>query len=237
MNNRIVTIDGVQNVRDLGGIPTKAGGAFKSQRIFRSAALHTVTPNGIKQMQDLGVKAVIDLRSTAETKGNPDPVEALQKAGIAYYHIPMLDNLQSNIAAQKEIVNTGLDVMYQHILDNHKEDFKKLLDIIRKTPTGGIFYHCSVGKDRTGITSMMLLSIAQVEDNYIIDDYSMSKPINGIGAKENPQIPSFIYEAPPVAMKKTLAWLEESYGGINGYLREIGINENEQEEIRKTLLA
>lgn len=235
MKNRAVVIEGVQNARDLGGISTENGGKTRSGRFIRGAALHHITAKGMAQMKELGIKHVVDLRSVAESERNPDITD------LTKLSVPMLDNMQSKITDFKSGQGAiefpdSIDGLYYLMIDTHKDEFKNLFKYFAANPDDGMFYHCSIGKDRTGVTSMLLLSIAGVSREDIVADYNLSKPLEGNGPGDNPNVPAYVYEAPKVAMENTLDWLEEKYGGPLGYLKHIGVTGEEIETIRKSML-
>ena len=84
----IVSVDGVENVRDLGGISVLDGRKVKSGLFFRGANLSGITPEGARALaHDLGVSLVIDLRVGWETEEKPDvPIP-----GVEYVHLPFYD--------------------------------------------------------------------------------------------------------------------------------------------------
>lgn len=103
-----------------------------------------------------------------------------------------------------------------------------------------MIYNCTTGKDRTGILSAMLLSIAGVEREDIIADYAssmvyMHDVYGTMGFPEN--VPEHFFETPPAAMRTLLAQLEEKYGGVMEYLRACGVSDAAVTRIREKFVV
>jgi len=175
------------NLRDLGGI----GGGIVSKGLFlRSGKLSILSKDEVTGLcNKFGIKCVIDLRTAVESAEFPDPLPD----GVEYVQIPLLKDAAVGITRE-----TGSDPMT--ILKNLRKqpeklkammpDFKALYtDIVtdeysraqldkvvlrlRENADKGIctLFHCTAGKDRTGIVSMALLKSYGVGDGEIIKDY------------------------------------------------------------------
>lgn len=226
MNNREIIIDGVMNVRDLGGLKTTTGKSIAPKRFIRGAAIHKISEAGKKKFDELPVGLVLDLRSTIEATKYPDNI-ADEK--IEYYHLPMLDHIQSNTELTFKLP-ASLEELYINILEEQKKEFMKAFEIIASNPQKTVFYHCTAGKDRTGLLSMLLLGISDVPDDEIVGDYALTKPFRA-NEEKKVDLPEFLFQAPPEVMIKTIEWINKNYGGIKKYVDEIGVTKAAQEEI------
>src|SRR5438105_11327825 len=90
---RVIDLEGCLNFRDLGGYPTADGRTVRWQQVYRSDALHHLTPAEVARVRDeLGIAAVVDLRSTAELRGEGRGLLAREPLG--FHHLPLFDSLQ-----------------------------------------------------------------------------------------------------------------------------------------------
>lgn len=229
MNSRILQIDGVRNVRDLGGIINRDGKVLKRGSFIRTGNLNSITEVGNKKIENLNINTVIDLRSKVEVEKRPDKVKVKH-----HFWMPMLDKFQSEIAKNKVPMPTALNDMYIALLKDQEEEFKKIFNVISNSiEESGVLYHCTAGKDRTGILSMLLLSTANVGYDEIIQDYATTKPLQEV-LEKYPEDIRFLFYAPPEAMESTLNWIDKNYSGPMGYLNKIGVKERELDIIRKS---
>ena len=90
MSTRHIPVPGTFNIRDLGGYPTSAGHT-KWRSILRADGLHRMKPEGVEQLQALGVRTVIDLRRAHELEAGPNPFQG--HAEVEFHHIPLFDEL------------------------------------------------------------------------------------------------------------------------------------------------
>lgn len=228
MEERRLNLDGVVNVRDLGGLKNKQGQDLKMGQFYRGAALHNITPTGLATAKEKGLKDIIDLRSTQEYTRNPDDFPS--EAGFVVHNIPMLDNLMSNMANDTDDYPESMAEMYINILSHHQDGIGNVFEVFAQKD-GGVLFHCSIGKDRTGVISMLTLGIADVPEELIVMDYSMT------GTVEPPvssrfAAPSYVFKSEPQTMEETLAWVNENYGSITGYLNKIGVGSHHQNAVK-----
>jgi hypothetical protein len=88
--NRLIDLEGCLNFRDLGGYPTDDGRHVCWRRVFRSDALHLLSAADVVRLRDeLGLSDVVDLRSSAERRG--DPRRPLEELSIRHHHAPLFD--------------------------------------------------------------------------------------------------------------------------------------------------
>jgi protein-tyrosine phosphatase len=183
---RVLKIEGVINFRDLGGYQTNDGFTVSWGKIYRSAQLDRMTDQGAKDMASLGIKTVIDLRFSDETKRYPTMRHAVPDAEILSWHEEFQDNgadkgdaikrlwqqsLESNDPAQ---VREAMRLNYPKKLYSHQAIYKKMLMRLVEQQTPLVF-HCAAGKDRTGVAAALILSLLGVSDELIIEDYLLTQ--------------------------------------------------------------
>ncbi len=170
------------NFRELGGYKTKDGRTVKKGMFYRSGALAFMDERELAAVERLGLKSVIDLRSTIEHVTFPDPPI---DGATNYHYSAMNDNDLNEIdySSRKMILmalkEPGLNKMesfgkhmYAHVaFDN--DAYYKMFRLMLKERVPMLF-HCTQGKDRTGIAAMLILLLLGVDDETILDDFELT---------------------------------------------------------------
>lgn len=228
----IYQINGVRNIRDIGGYISQDGRVVAMGKFVRSTALTNIDADGEKELRRIGIDCVVDLRSRLERRQAPDVIE--NDEDIHYMHVPMLDYISSSFAAGNFTdFPKSMPEMYIGLLDNAGSDFKQIFDIFADGRFNYYLFHCTAGKDRTGVTAMLLLDLAGVCEDTIIEDYSYTQSLLDLGPMgiTPHNVPAYLFESSPHTMRLTLDYLKEKYGGASGYLAHIGIDEEKQRKI------
>ncbi len=234
--NEPLKVAGGLNIRELGGYVNEDGIRLKTHKLLRGDDLSNLTEEGIKELQEYGIQVCIDLRRYEEKK----ELDPFYKSNTLVYHsIPI--NGEVNMQSPPGDL---LYELYVCILEKHSQTLLRELRIIA-AEEAGIVFHCTAGKDRTGVTAMLILSICGVAKEQIIADYEPSgKNIEKQVKKQKQQLEEAgikgvreeIFESKADTMRRTLEYLEEKYDGSVNYLRKIGLSELEIEQIRKKML-
>ncbi|KAK8139723.1 hypothetical protein PG984_000846 [Apiospora sp. TS-2023a] len=170
-NPPFVFVDGTFNTRDLGLVP---GSPLKAGFVYRSGALTTLTDNGKAVMSGkLGIKRVFDIRSPGEREKGPDPeIEGIENTwhqNARPDSTPDLDKFVSGVGEQ------GYEDMYLEVIDVYSTVWKDILEHVRDRPSDPFLYHCTAGRDRTGVISGLLLALAGASPDTITLDYLLSR--------------------------------------------------------------
>jgi protein-tyrosine phosphatase len=243
---RRLQLKGLYNARDLGGFPTAGGGCTRFGVFVRSEAPCELEQADIQALAQYGVTASIDLRSTPETVQRPSSL----RETMAYYHRPLFHeaavyNGTQPSAPPKRPHGASLDwgKMYQEMAEESRDWAIEVLRIAAEEP-GAVLYHCTTGKDRTGLLTCYLLSIAGVPREDIAADYCVSELfLAPVYEKLRGQLPGGeddaddpFFHTPAAAMFALIDYLTERYGGVTAYLREIGVSDGVISRIRTKLL-
>ncbi|MGW4402232.1 tyrosine-protein phosphatase [Amycolatopsis nivea] len=168
--NRAVDWEGFFNTRDLGGLPTRSGSVTESARFYRSASLRFVNDVGWAQARESGVRTIVDLRNPAEISTYAVTVPA----GMTRLEAP-LDDVEDTefwqYIADEQLDGTPL--YYRVFLDRKAERCATVLKALARAE-GGVLFHCTSGRDRTGLVSLLLLALADVDPETIAADYALS---------------------------------------------------------------
>lgn len=216
---RTLTIGGVLNARDIGGL-LGAQGKVRTGRVLRAARLSRLTDEGANTLADLGLKTVIDIRTPEERDEEPDRV-----AGV-----PSLEEVAE---ARIELLTTldGLPVtsrdLYRYLADSCGNSIVKVLECLAKPNALPALVHCHVGKDRTGLLIALLLELLDVPRELILADYIASNA--GLGSAAYTTVHAEI-------LTWTLEGLAERYGSTRGYLDAHGLTEETVSALRSALL-
>lgn len=166
---RQIKLEGGSNFRDLGGYPTQDGKHVKWGHIFRSADVSKLTDNDFKILSDLHLATVCDLRGPDELKANPDRLPA----GIQYVNLPAgSENTKINTNYGK--MNGDSMIREYYIKTDHlKAKYKPMFEQLLALPNDkSLMFHCTAGKDRTGMGAALVLSALGVDRQFIVADYT-----------------------------------------------------------------
>lgn len=225
------------NVRDLGAYTTREGQPLRQRSLLRADDLCRLTGDGVQALLDYGVRTVIDLRWPADRETHPNFFH--QKPGLVnHLHISLLGATPDAWVATrppgpKETFNC-------RVLEYARAETYAVLQAIATAPAGGVLFHCVSGKDRTGFVAALLLALADVKPAVIAQDYGLSTE-----NLREPYLAAFPREreatlervrCPPAQIENMLAHLDERYGGVTGYLHEIGMTGQEIQKLEQRLL-
>jgi protein-tyrosine phosphatase len=208
-----------QNFRDLGGHPAGHRRRVRKGRIFRSSHLAEVPRES--PISQLDLRTLVTLQSRAEVKHLGTPVPAT-RAGVRWEHIPMGDEWFNDQGYTRVSPEPGRE--HLALVMHFRHDWRRFFKLLAERDVYPLLFHCSAGRDRTGVGAAMLLSMLGVERDRIVADFLES---NLVYAK----IPLDAAQLDPI-----FELIDES-GGVEGFMREvIGLAPAELEVIRQDLL-
>lgn len=260
-----IELEMAANTRDLGEISTPTG-TIKTKKIIRSGKLFYTTANDIQILQqDYQLQRIIDFRNNHEMKLTPDPYFE----GVHVVHIPILDEHYLNITSTKEKNIHAPDVAYlkstieemngdvQSVLNQEyirlvssdycQKQYRHFLEELCNEVNGSTLYHCSAGKDRVGIATMLFLGALGVSKEDIINDYMetnvyLQKRVERYTnlCKESGWVDDYLSQIPYLTgvsnqyINTAFSWIENHYGTLHNYLLEaIHFDEDQQKQLRK----
>lgn len=228
-SQRRYNLENIVNCRDLGGYPSRYG-VTQFGRFIRCGTVIRPTDADIKALKELNVSTVIDLRGDFETVNQPNNFERLTEnvSHISLYELNVADVKGAKIE---------LSDVYKIIVDSYKENIAKVLKTIADAPDGAVLYHCFLGKDRTGILSMLLLTIAGVDEDDIVADYQLTFTYLEKFIRNNSdklwETDMKMHYSLPETMRTLIEYINEKYGSVTEYILQTGVTETEIEKIRK----
>lgn len=233
--HRHITVPQMYNMRDLGGLPTHTGQMTPHGVFWRGDSPH----HAAAQVRDIllqhQITTVIDMRQSDECAKYPNPL--IHDTEIHYIHVPLLVGRGDTLAI------TTLRDFYVHIIDMRQSAIATVLNACATAPAG-VYFHCQLGKDRTGIISALLLLLAGVAEGTVIADYAettnrLHPLVTKLQAERPPHIPEDAYiellSAHPDTMQHLLTHIRTQYGDIAGYLASIDLAPTHIDTLRAKL--
>ena len=244
-------IEGAVNFRDLGGYRTAGGRAVRSGRVFRCGMMHHTSPAGLATLRDrFGVRTVVDLRNARELA--EDGVSPFADYGIEWCNVPIGGDTVMTPEEREErsraYAEDRVDWCESYIAMSRRASaaFRTFFELAASAERSPLVFHCTGGRDRTGVAAALLLSALGVDDEAIAHDYSLTgdllQPHLDLFARQIEHFGmtreswSTLLETPADSMRRFLAWLREEHGGSEGYLRAVGVPESAFEAVRQSLL-
>jgi len=239
---RRIDLPGCDNFRDLGGYPAHGGTQLRWRRLFRSDALHGLTREAADSVVDeLGVGVIVDLRSTGEVEAAG--CGPLRDRRLVYHHLPLFDGPLKVDPTQAAPVT--LADRYFLIVEQAKAPIARIITALAESSTP-VVYHCTAGKDRTGLISAIVLGLLGVPDEFIIADYAATQEtLDAIvgrltelaGYREAlERLPADTLHARPETMASLLDRLRDRYGSFRRYADEIGLSDAVTDRLEASLL-
>ncbi len=231
-----VSFEGLVNVRDLGGYPTRDGGLTRLHSLVRADDLWQLTPAGLAALEGYGIRTVIDLRWPEEAARNPNPVPRALP-GVRFLPISLLTHTEDEWRLRsRDVVK---ELWKCTVLERVRRELRQVLAAIADAAPGGLLFHCVAGKDRTGLIAALLLALADVEPDAIASDYAVSGPnLRATYLKRYADAdPERILEAlrcPEQGAHNMLKFLAGA-GGIRAYLHDIGLTDAQVAALRARL--
>lgn len=213
-------------------------------RLYRADGMSGLSERDISRLEAMNVRTIVDLRGSFEQQAMPDIVPQ----GVSYVSCPLMreeitgeDKLTQNSFAQSLVV--GYRTMIQ---DGHDLIGSAVQAVMEGLERGAVVFHCTAGKDRTGILAAVLLLLLDVAEEDITADYQVSYTYNARGINRmidaNPELKAFVEAAGedsmlhsnPRNIRAVLDLLDRE--NISGWLEEAGVTREKQVRFREMML-
>src|SRR4051812_42403704 len=251
---RLVALEGALNWRDLGGYRAANGRVTKWDCVYRSDGLDQLTDADLDVIADLGIKLVIDFRVDREVGENPSRLpdhpelrrQRLPIGGDEVEGKSVLELIQAG-----DVTTYTADEMaavYERLLEDFATSFGEVVAHAADPANHPMVFHCTAGKDRTGLMAMLLLGALGVSDDDIVSDYELTTHYRSNKRIEilRPQLEKagvdielvrpFLTAQAPV-MAATVARLHRDYGSIEAFLlARTGVDRGTVDQLRTALL-
>ncbi|KAK1144094.1 hypothetical protein N8T08_005756 [Aspergillus melleus] len=242
-----VCIPGTFNVRDLAA----PGWILRPGQIYRSGALTHVTDQGKRALvQKLGITKIFDLRNPSERLKSPSPeIPGTETIWIPYSAEPGEINLEAFARGDHDF--TGFMGLYQNILDISGPTYQRVFEHIRDSPDEPFLFHCTAGRDRTGVLAALILRLVGTSLEDIAHDYALTRvgiePVRSsllsmlkghVGDSEESAGLLGLSSLRAGAIVAFIEAFEVNSGSVEQYLvHELGFGHHDVERIKQHLLS
>lgn len=260
-----ITLDKLPNTRDLGGMPTKDGRTIAPHRLIRSSDLHAATEDDARKLRDWhDLARVVDFRTEVERNAKPDAKQYLKD--VVFYDLPVISADEIGISRSGDIAQDfrtflqynhapaqKMEQMYEMALlgDKGMAAYSSFLDVLLQASEGATLWHCTEGKDRAGMGSMLVEHILGVPDEYVIADYLATNlfvrtfaegMLDALGRhgilRDLATDIDVLFYANTDFLEHGLNLVRETYGSLDGYIeRGLGFTAEKQEQLRAMYLV
>ena len=262
-----IKFEGLSNARDLCDLIGYGGRKIKRGRIIRSDNLSVATENDCIFLQKYGLKKIVDFRTEDEIKNSPDK----EIDGVEWIKNPILRCLTTGITREEAhkpsslaeiLLNFSCDLgtkgkswlagLYVPLVSDDfcLNGYRTFLDILKENKHGAVLYHCSAGKDRVGIGTLIFLSVLGVSREDIIKDYlltnesyaSIIKAAQDLGRAKGVE-EEIINTIEPLSgvdldyINTALGVIDNTHGGMDSFLKnQLGLTEEYINDLRENYL-
>jgi protein-tyrosine phosphatase len=259
-----IDLDGLANLRDVGGIPTVDGGKIASGRLLRSDNLQTLTEGDIDELLQLGLTDVIDLRSDFEVESEgPGPLTNVPSVHVHQHSL--FREWRAGVGEEKPDIRPDVipeealpwidltpSVQVDHPVASHYLSYlsdrpDSVLAALREIARaeGAALVHCAAGKDRTGTLVAIALTLAGADPQAVIADYAASSErmqaivdrlmSTDTYAENLRDRPLSSHMSYPETMEAFLDHVSAEYGSMGSLMERLGWTEADTAELRAKL--
>ena len=182
---RRIDIGGTLNFREIGGYRSTDGRTVKRGQVFRSDHLNNVTDEGRESMTSLGIRTIVDLRFPVERERQPSHGPA--EVTTVHAHPDGMEAADQSVVM--ELIQSG--GLRAYSVEDAAADYRKMvvdgvglvvetLRVIADAERLPVLFHCTAGKDRTGLTAALLLRLLGVPDATVMSDYLLTNPYRAV---------------------------------------------------------
>lgn len=174
---RGIPLEGGINFRDMGGYPTHGPGRVRWRKLFRCGHLAKLTRSDKALLKEMGIAQIHDFRREEEQQGNPTPSLGIEVFGHYQMSMGSLSRFWELIEAGSLTGPKAHDIIvsaYGECCDEVALPYRRFFYHLRQNSQGSLF-HCTAGKDRTGLAAALLLSALDVPREVIVEDYLLTR--------------------------------------------------------------
>ncbi len=256
-SERRIPIHSIVNLRDLGGLPTKDGKVTQWGKLYRSGKLADLSKKDMKHFSSLGIKTVVDFRNDIEIK--KDPNKYPKNSNINYVRVVIGDK-EGNVqeALKKQVMKNRKDPNFdskafvenvnREFIDKYAHQYIPLMELLMDESNYPLLFHCTAGKDRTGLAAAIILGAIGVDKKDIMDDFMMSnyyrndhnnkvlRKMTLIGVHQNVAQP--LLEVSDTYLQAAFDKMDENHGDMDTFLADqLGISDVQKDILQSQLLT
>lgn len=256
---RRIPFDGPRNLRDLGGYRAADSRTVRWGALYRSDHLGRLSARDLRWLRALKLAVVVDFRSSAEKIEAPSRLPS--GYGIRVVELPIFDNDDSAVTGRAvkerllrgEVAGMSADAMmiaaYRELVTEFTPVYRQFVAEVLAARGAPLLFHCSSGKDRTGVATAIILRLLGVPEEVILADYLRSKDYSLavyrrqlllVRLLKGPAISNLAHTLLSVEgayLEAAFATIDSVYGSFAAYARDgLGLSEADIAMLRDTLL-
>lgn len=242
--DRIVPLQGASNFRDLGGYVGQGGRTLRWRRLYRSDHLGQLTPEDLEHLRQRRVTQALDFRG-----GQESAAAAYQVAGLTRHALsiePTVAQRMQDLAALGQTLDEATTVglmeeLYRNVVRKHSAQMAAFFGHVLAADEALVF-HCTAGKDRTGIAAALLLSALGVPRPVVLQDFLLTNrvfrpPTTGADSPLPPAARQALWSVRPSYLQAAFHIIDTEDGGMQAYLREVlGLTQPMLDELARKVL-
>jgi protein-tyrosine phosphatase len=237
--HRVLPLQGASNFRDLGGYATPDGRSLRWHRLFRSDHLGGLTAEDRGTLAALGLKRSFDFRGVAERAAQPYDLPGLAQHSLAIEPsvVQKMEGLaEAGVALTPERMVGLMEDLYCRLVEHDAPQFATLFEHVRQAEAPLVF-HCTAGKDRTGIAAALLLLALGVPRSVVLADYLLTnevyrRPPRLHGGRVPEDALAVLWTVRPAFLDAALSHIDRRLGGLDRYLAQaLGLDPAAREEL------
>lgn len=242
--SRHLALQGASNFRDLGGYAAHGGRSVRWRVLFRSDHLANLTTTDLGQLQALNIGRSFDFRGLHESAAQAYQWPGTERHPLAI-EPSLVQHLQSLLAHGQHITPQdaaqAMQVTYQGFVRQNSSRFAQLFAHLLAHDAPLVF-HCTAGKDRTGLAAALILSALGVSQQDILQDYLLTNALYrhdaAPGGPLSPEVMDVVWRVREAFLDAALQAIDTDYGSMAQYLESgLGLTPADQERLRQTYLV
>lgn len=225
---RHLDLQGGYNFRDVGGLQNQNGRLVKKGKVFRGDELHGLTNQDLETLSRIPIFSIVDFRGQSEVNNAPDRKPASLKGFYALSIDP--GNIVSDPGINPATITPQEAARYMKNIYVQLVSapaaisrYREFFELLQRPEVAPLLFHCTAGKDRTGVGAALFLSALGVDEETILSDYLLSNLYlegkYGKLKKEHPYL-KVLFEVTPDFLRTGLNTVKEKYGSVQNYLTE-----------------
>ena len=247
---REVKLQGAINFRDIGGYKTKDGKEVKWGKIFRSAEINRLTATDLEKLASLKIHYVLDFRGPAEVAAGADKIpNTAIRISLPAGSEEVGDKSKMFKSMTTSTVGDSIMLPFYSNIDAFPKRYKPMFEaLLNNSNDSALVYHCTAGKDRTGIATALILYALGVDEQTIKNDYLAT---NYYRQSDNVRMRKMLMDnyhlkeavvddvlgVKEIYLKATFDAIQNKYGSVDKFLQsEMGLNKSNLKKLRQKFL-
>ena len=228
--DRVWRLQGATNFRDLGGYPGRGGRPLRWRKLFRSDHLGRLTEADQAMLAELGLARAFDFRGETERAATPYQLPGVTQHSLAI-EPTVVQRMRDMVAAGRQITaQVAVELMkdlYRALVNDQASRFAELFEHLLQA-NAPLVFHCTAGKDRTGVAAALILLALGVPRDRVVQDYLLTNDVY-----QRPSLPQAETPAEALAvlwlvrkdfLDAALQAVNDDHGGVERYLsRRLGL--------------